>query len=140
MIEITKDINLDEGELSWEFVRSSGPGGQKVNKVSTAVQLRFDINRSPSLSEEIKPRLVKLGGKRVTEGGVLIINAKRYRSQDRNRQDALDRLVALIRKASEPPKPRKATRPSQEARKRRLDEKRRQSVKKDLRKKPSLDN
>lgn len=140
MIEITSDIHLEEGELSWEFVRSSGPGGQNVNKVSSAVQLRFDVANSPSLSDEIKGRLVRLGGKRLTEEGILIISARRYRSQDKNRQDALERLMALIRKAAEIPKTRKATHPSQGVKKRRLDEKRRQSAKKQLRTKPSLDD
>jgi ribosome-associated protein len=140
MIEITPDIYLDEGELKWEFVRSSGPGGQKVNKVSTAVQLRFDVIGSPSISEDVKQRLLKIGGKRVTEEGVLILNARRFRSQDRNRQDALERLVSLIRDAAEVPKPRRETKPSEASKKRRREEKRQQSAKKELRKKPELDD
>jgi ribosome-associated protein len=140
MIEITPEISLDEGEMVWEFVRASGPGGQKVNKVATAVQLRFDVIRSPSIPEEIKGRLLKIGGKRVTDEGILIINARRYRSQDRNRQDALERLIRLIIQAVEVPKPRRETKPSEAAKRRRREEKRQQSAKKQLRKKPDLDD
>lgn len=140
MIEITPDIFLDEGELKWEFVRSSGPGGQKVNKVSTAVQLRFDVIRSASISEDVKQRLLKIGGKRVTEEGILILNARRFRSQDRNRQDALERLVELIREATEVPKLRRETKPSEASKKRRREEKRQQSAKKEMRKRPTLDD
>lgn len=139
MIEVTPEIILNEDELVWEFVRSSGPGGQKVNKVSTAVQLRFDVNRSPSIPEGIKERILEIGGKRVTADGILIINARRYRSQAKNRQDALERLIELFLKAVEIPQPRKATKPSQASKTRRREEKKRQSVKKRLRKKPELD-
>ena len=140
MIEITPEITLDEGELSWEFVRSSGPGGQRVNKVATAVQLRFDVLHSPSIPAEVKGRLLEIGGKRVTEEGILIINARRYRSQERNRQDALERLITLIGEAAEVPKHRRPTKPSEAAKSRRREEKRRQSAKKRLRKPPTLED
>lgn len=140
MIEITSEIFLDDGELNWDFVRSSGPGGQKVNKVATAVQLRFDVSNSDSIPDDVKQRLVKIGGKRVTDEGTLIINARSHRSQIRNREDALDRLIALIREAAEAPTPRRATKPSKAANRRRLEEKKRQSAKKRLRKKPTLDD
>ncbi len=112
MIEITPTLRLDEKELAFDFIRSSGPGGQNVNKVSTAVQLRFDVGASPSLLPAVKLRLSKLAGKRMTEDGILLIEAKRFRSQDKNRLDAMQRLVTLIQKAVEPPKQRKPTRPS----------------------------
>lgn len=112
MIEITPAVHIEESELQFVFVRSSGPGGQNVNKVASSVQLRFDVRDSPSLQAEVKERLIKLAGSRVTEEGILIIEAKRYRTQDQNRQDAIRRLVAWIQKALEKPKERKATRPS----------------------------
>ena len=124
MIEITTTLKLDEKELSFDFIRSSGPGGQNVNKVSSAVQLRFEVANSPSLPPDVKQRLVKLAGKRMTEDGVLLIEAKRYRSQEQNRLDAIQRLVTLIQKAAEPPKKRKATRPSLTARAARVGDKR----------------
>jgi len=116
MIEITSTLSLDEKELAFDFVRSSGPGGQNVNKVSTAVQLRFDAANSPSLPPDVKERLIKLAGNRMTADGILMIEAKRYRSQDKNRLDAVQRLVTLIQRSVEPPKKRKATRPSLTAR------------------------
>jgi ribosome-associated protein len=112
MISITSTLSLDESELHYEFVRSSGPGGQNVNKVSSAVELRFNIIRSNSLPFEVKDRLVKLAGKRVTDGGDLIIDAQVYRTQEQNKADALRRLIGLIQKAAEVPKVRRATRPS----------------------------
>ncbi len=112
MIDITPTLRLDEKELSFDFIRSSGPGGQNVNKVSTAVQLRFDAANSPTLPSDVKQRLINLAGKRMTEDGILLIEAKRFRSQEKNRLDAIQRLVTLIQKAAEPPKQRKATRPS----------------------------
>jgi len=133
MIQITDTIAIEESELKEEFVRASGPGGQNVNKVATAVQLRFDVANSSSLPEDVRARLVRLAGSRMTEEGVLIINARRFRSQDRNRQDAIERLVALIRKAAEKPKVRRKTRPSKAAKARRLEGKRRRSEKKRLR-------
>ncbi|HWR65547.1 MAG TPA: alternative ribosome rescue aminoacyl-tRNA hydrolase ArfB [Bellilinea sp.] len=124
MIEITSTLKLDEKELSFDFIRSSGPGGQNVNKVSSAVQLRFEVANSPSLPPDVKQRLIKLAGKRMTEDGVLLIEAKRYRSQEQNRLDAIQRLATLIQKAAEPPKKRKATRPSLTARAARMGAKR----------------
>ena len=120
MIELTPNIQIHENDLTFDFIRASGPGGQNVNKVSTAVQLRFDALQSGRLSPEVYHRLKKLAGKRMTEDGVLIIQARRFRSQEKNRQDALQRLVALIRKATEKPKPRKKTRPTKASKERKL--------------------
>jgi len=125
MIHITPTIAIDESEIQLEFMRASKPGGQKVNKVATAVQLRFDVANSPSLPDDVRERLIDLAGQRATQDGVLIIKAQRYRAQDRNRQDAMDRLIELIRKAAEKPKPRRKTRPTLAAKRRRLESKRR---------------
>ncbi len=124
MIEITPTIAIDESEIQLEFMRASKPGGQKVNKVATAVQLRFDVANSPSLPDDVRERLVRLAGKRVTEDGVLIIKAQRFRAQDRNRQDAMDRLIRLIRKAAGKPKPRRKTKRPLASKRRRLESKR----------------
>ncbi|HDZ91833.1 MAG: aminoacyl-tRNA hydrolase [Deltaproteobacteria bacterium] len=125
MIRITDTIRIDEEEIKESFIRASGPGGQKVNKVSTAVRLRFDAAGSPSLPPEVFRRLAGLAGKRMTEDGVLIIHARRFRTQEQNRQDAMKRLVDLIRKASLKPRPRHRTRPTPASKRRRLESKRR---------------
>ena len=123
MIPIGDGLALDERDVEESFIRASGPGGQNVNKVASAVQLRFDLRRSRSLPEPVRLRLARLAGFRLSQDGVLVITAQRFRSQDRNRQDALDRLVALIRRAAEPPRPRRPTRPSAASRERRLADK-----------------
>ena len=128
MIPINDHLALDEREISETFIRASGPGGQNVNKVASAAQLRFDLRGSPSLPEPVKTRLMRLGGQRVTLDGVIVITAQRFRSQERNREDARDRLVALIRRAAEPPKPRRKTRPSAAQREARLATKARRSA------------
>ena len=120
MIAIEPGLVLDEREIEESFIRASGPGGQNVNKVASAVQLRFDARRSPSLPEAVRHRLERLAGNRLTQDGVLVITAQRFRSQERNRQDALERLIGLIRRAATPPRPRRSTRPSGAARERRL--------------------
>ncbi len=140
MIHITRNIVLDESEVREEFVRASGPGGQNVNKVATAVQLRFDAANSPALTDEIRARLARLAGRRMTDDGVLIITAQRFRTQNRNRQDAMDRLVELIRGAAEPPKRRRKTKPPPASKERRLEGKRRRSQTKQLRRAVSPEN
>jgi len=125
MITVTPNIEINESELKFDFTCASGPGGQNVNKVATAVQLRFDVENCPALSPEVRERLKHLAGKRVTTSGILIIQASRYRTQERNRQDAIDRLIILIQRAAQRPKIRRPTRPSLLAKKRRLEAKRR---------------
>jgi ribosome-associated protein len=139
MIRITRDIVIDENEITERFVHASGPGGQHVNKAATAVQLYFDVAHSPSLSEEVRERLKSLAAGRITEEGVLVIEASRFRSQRRNRRDARARLIELIRQAAKQPKVRRQTRPSRAAKERRLRNKRRRSEKKRLRRKPPRD-
>ena len=133
MIRITQTIGIDPAEIREQFIRASGPGGQNVNKVATAVQLRFNVNNSPSLPEDVRLRLLGLGGRRITERGILIIDARRYRTRQRNRQDALDRLTDLIRSAARKPKPRRKTKPTLASKERRLDAKKRRGQVKYLR-------
>ena len=133
MIPITRTIALQDSEIEEVFVRASGPGGQNVNKVSTAVQLKFDAARSPSLPEDVRTRLLALAGYRRSTDGIITISAQRFRVQSRNRADALEKLVELIRSATHKPKPRKATRPSRASKERRLDGKKRTGAVKRLR-------
>jgi ribosome-associated protein len=140
MIPVTARIALDEREIDEQFVRASGPGGQNVNKLSTAVQLRFDVRRSPSLPPEVRTRLERIAGARLTRDGVLVIIAQRYRTQARNREDALERLLELIRQAAVAPVKRRPTRPTKASRERRIEGKKRRSGIKQLRgNKPSFD-
>ena len=140
MIRITDRISIDEQELEERFVRASGPGGQNVNKLSTAVQLRFDVRHSPSLPGDVRARLERLAGKRLTRDGVIVIIAQRHRTQERNRQDALDRLVELIQRAAVAPIPRRKTKPTRGSRERRLETKKRRSSIKGLRQdKPGME-
>jgi len=127
MVEITPTIHLDEQEIEFVFIRSSGPGGQNVNKLATTAQLRFNVADSTSLPPEVKQRLAKLAGRRMTSAGVLIIEARQYRSQERNRQAALRRLIRLVKHAAEPPRPRHKTRPTQSSILHRLETKRKRS-------------
>jgi ribosome-associated protein len=127
MIIITPTIQINEEEIEYTFIRSPGPGGQNVNKVSSAVQLRFNLQGSSAIPQDVKQRLVKLAGRRLTSDGVLIIEARQYRSQERNRQAAVGRLVRMIQQACEPPKPRHKTKPTPAARLRRLESKRKRS-------------
>jgi ribosome-associated protein len=139
MIKVTRNIAIGESEIEERFIRASGPGGQHVNRAATAVQLRFDVAHSPSLPDDVRERLIRLASSRMTEDGVLIIEAKRFRSQGRNRRDALNRLVKLIRRAARKPETRRKTRPTRASKERRLEDKRRRSEIKRLRQSPRRD-
>jgi ribosome-associated protein len=140
MIRVTPHISIDERELEERFIRASGPGGQNVNKLSSAVQLRFDVRNSPSLPDDVRARLERLAGRRLTREGVLVIIAQRHRTQERNRADALERLIELIERAAVAPVPRRPTKPTKGSRERRLESKKRRSSIKGLRQeKPAFD-
>jgi ribosome-associated protein len=140
MIRITDHISIDEAELDESFVRSSGPGGQNVNKLSTAVQLRFDVRRSPSLPNDVALRLMSLAGSRMTKDGVLVIIAQNHRTQERNRSEARERLIDLVQQAAVRPTPRRATKPTKASKQRRIESKKRRSGIKNLRQsKPGWD-
>jgi ribosome-associated protein len=138
MIEVSPNIRINNNELHFDYVRASGPGGQNVNKVATAVQLRFDVRASP-LPQEVKSRLIHLAGKRVTDDGVLLIEAKQFRTQEQNREDATQRLIELIRKASVKPKARRKTKPTKAAKEKRLKTKKRRGEIKKSRQSKSFD-
>lgn len=135
-MKVTQDLAIDDSELKISFMRSPGPGGQNVNKVATGVHLRFNITHSPSLSEDIRARLIVLVGKKLTSTGDIIIRATRYRTQNRNKEDAIQRLREFIQKAAEPPKKRKKTKPSQAAKTARIENKKMRAKTKNLRKDP----
>jgi ribosome-associated protein len=140
MIRVTDHISIDDSEIEENFVRSSGPGGQNVNKLSTAVQLRFDVRRSPSLPNDVAVRLIRLAGRRMTKDGVLVLIAQNHRTQERNRAEAMERLIALIQEASIRPTVRRATKPTRASKERRIEGKKRRSGIKDMRRsKPSWD-
>jgi ribosome-associated protein len=139
MLYITSRIQIEEQELQESFIRSSGPGGQNVNKVATAVQLRFDAGKSPALSDEVRTRLKRLAGRRMTAEGVIIIEARRYREQEKNRTDGRERLAVLIRRALEKPKARRKTRPTRSSVQRRVEGKKKRGNVKALRSKPGIE-
>jgi ribosome-associated protein len=138
-MRITRSIQIDESELEFRFVHASGPGGQNVNKVATACQLRFNVVNSPSLPDAVKQRLVRLAGRRMTDRGELVLDARRYRTQPRNRQDALERFVKLLQRAVVAPKPRRKTKPTLASKRRRLESKQQRGQTKKLRRTPEQD-
>jgi ribosome-associated protein len=140
MIRISHDIAIDDREIEESFFRASGPGGQNVNKLATAVQLRFDVRRSPGLSDAVRERLTRLAGRRMTREGVLVLHARRHRTQERNREDAVERLIDLVRRAAMPSVPRISTTPTAAARRRRLRAKKRRAAIKSLRAAPPPDD
>jgi ribosome-associated protein len=133
MIRITHSISIDPREINQQFIQASGPGGQNVNKVATAVQIRFDVYGSASLPDDVRRRLIRLAGRQITRQGVLVIDARRFRSQDQNRKDAVNRLVELIRRAANKPKIRRRTKPTLASKRRRMDEKNRRGEMKKMR-------
>ncbi len=137
MIRVTRSIALDESEIQESFIAASGPGGQNVNKVATAVQLRFDMANSPSMSDDVKMRLARIAGRRLTNDGVIVLVAQKFRSQERNREDALERLIQMIQEAAVPPIPRRPTKPTLGSKKRRLESKTRRGAVKQLRSGPT---
>lgn len=137
MIRVTRSIALDESEIQESFIAASGPGGQNVNKVATAVQLRFDMANSPAMSDDVKMRLARIAGRRLTNDGVIVLVAQKFRSQERNREDALERLIQMIQEAAVPPIPRRATKPTLGSKKRRLESKTRRGAVKQLRSGPT---
>ena len=139
-ITVTPEITLQDRELKFRYSKASGPGGQKVNKTATAVELRFQVSRSPSLPEEVKERLLSLAGRQVNEAGEIVIRARNYRTQAANREDAILRLVALIEKAAIKPRTRKKTRRSRKSIQRRLDEKKRRGRQKKSRRRPKIND
>jgi ribosome-associated protein len=139
MIRVTRSIQLDESEIQESFIAASGPGGQNVNKVATAVQLRFDLANSPSMSDDVKMRLARIAGRRLTNDGVIVLVAQKFRSQERNRQDALERLIQMIQEAAVPPIPRRPTKPTLGSKKRRLESKTRRGAVKQLRSGPTVE-
>jgi ribosome-associated protein len=140
VIRINDQLSIDESEVSYDFVRASGPGGQNVNKVATAVQLRFDVRGSPSLPADVKVRMERLAGSRMTKEGELVIQAQEHRTQERNRREALDRLVDLLQHAARRPKRRRPTKPTAASKRRRLENKRRRSEIKRLRRRVRRDD
>ena len=140
MITVTPAIEIDEREIEERFIRAGGPGGQKVNKLSTAVQLRFDARNSPALTPDVLARLARIAGRRMTEAGVIVLTAQRFRTQERNRADALERLCDMIRQAAKAPIPRRATRPTASSRVKRLDTKTKRGELKSLRGRPGAED